>query len=121
MTYQFNPPIYRRYLHATGPETGGSSGTLCRWTLADQGFHCAHRKGAQRKHLDTTVVGYINSALSVILNIVLVIVIFGFFGVETTTFAALLAGVGIAIGAAWSGLLANFAAGSFWCCCGRLR
>jgi len=70
-------------------------------------------KALNRKHLDTTVVGYINSALSVILNIVLVIVIFGFFGVETTTFAALLAGVGIAIGAVWSGLLANFAAGSF--------
>jgi small conductance mechanosensitive channel len=33
--------------------------------------------------------------------------------VETTTFAALLAGVGIAIGAPWSGLLANFAAGIF--------
>jgi small conductance mechanosensitive channel len=32
---------------------------------------------------------------------------------ETTSFAALLAAAGIAIGAAWSGLLANFAAGGF--------
>lgn len=39
--------------------------------------------------------------------------ILGYLGVETTTFAALLAGVGIAVGAAWSGLLANFAAGVF--------
>ena len=37
----------------------------------------------------------------------------GFFGVETASFAALLVGVGLAIGAAWSGLLANFAAGFF--------
>jgi small conductance mechanosensitive channel len=34
-------------------------------------------------------------------------------GIETTSFAALLAAAGIAIGAAWSGLLANFAAGAF--------
>lgn len=66
-----------------------------------------------RRHLDSTIVRYVNSALSVTLNVVLVVLVLGFFGVETTTFAALLAGVGLAIGAAWSGLLANFAAGIF--------
>ena len=39
--------------------------------------------------------------------------ILGVFGVETTTFAALIAAAGVAIGLAWSGLLANFAAGAF--------
>jgi small conductance mechanosensitive channel len=43
----------------------------------------------------------------------LIVAILGFFGVETTTFAALLAAGGIAIGVAWGGLLANFAAGAF--------
>jgi len=38
------------------------------------------------------------------LNIALVIAILGFFGVETTTFAALLAAGGVAIGVAWGGL-----------------
>jgi small conductance mechanosensitive channel len=33
--------------------------------------------------------------------------------VETTTFAALIAAGGVAIGVAWGGLLANFAAGAF--------
>jgi small conductance mechanosensitive channel len=47
------------------------------------------------------------------LNIALVIAILGFFGVETTTFAALLAAGGVAIGVAWGGLLSNFAAGAF--------
>src|SRR5215831_15786603 len=41
------------------------------------------------------------------------IAILGFFGVETTSFAALLAGAGLAIGTAWGGILANFAAGVF--------
>lgn len=35
------------------------------------------------------------------------------FGVKTTSFATLLAGAGLAIGAAWSGMLGNFAAGVF--------
>ena len=43
----------------------------------------------------------------------LVVAVLGFFGVETTTFAALVAAGGVAIGVAWGGLLANFAAGAF--------
>ncbi|HXZ81321.1 MAG TPA: mechanosensitive ion channel family protein [Terriglobales bacterium] len=70
-------------------------------------------KALNRQRLDATIVRYISSALGIILNVVLIVALLGFFGVETTTFAALLAGVGIAIGAAWSGLLANFAAGVF--------
>ena len=50
--------------------------------------------------------------LSVLLNVVLIVAILGFFGVETTTFAALLAAGGVAIGVAWGGLLSNFAAHS---------
>jgi small conductance mechanosensitive channel len=51
--------------------------------------------------------------LSILLNMALVVAILGFFGVETTTFAALIAAGGVAIGVAWGGLLANFAAGAF--------
>ena len=70
-------------------------------------------KALTHQKMDATIARYISSALSVTLNVVLFIALLSFFGVETTTFAALLAGVGIAIGAAWSGLLANFAAGIF--------
>ena len=56
---------------------------------------------------------FFGNTLAVILNITLVLAILGYFGVETTSFAALLASAGLAIGAAWSGLLANFAAGIF--------
>ncbi len=65
------------------------------------------------RNLDATLQRYIANILGVGLNIVLVVAILGYFGVETTSFAALLAGVGLAVGAAWSGLLANFAAGAF--------
>jgi small conductance mechanosensitive channel len=55
----------------------------------------------------------VQNAVAAILNIVLVIAILGFFGVQTTSLAALIAAAGVAIGLAWSGLLANFAAGVF--------
>jgi small conductance mechanosensitive channel len=66
-----------------------------------------------RQHLDPTLTKYLGSVISITLNIALVIGILGYFGVQTTSFAALLAGAGVAIGAAWSGMLGNFAAGAF--------
>ena len=66
-----------------------------------------------RQKVDPTVIRYIQNAVAALLNIVLVIAILGFFGVQTTSLAALIAAAGVAIGVAWSGLLANFAAGIF--------
>src|SRR5688500_1969676 len=66
-----------------------------------------------RADFDATLARYLNTGLPVILNAVLIIAILGFFGVETTTFAAVLAAGGVAIGIAWGGLLTNFAAGAF--------
>lgn len=70
-------------------------------------------KALERQKLDPTVNGYVKSTLAVLLNIVLVVSLLGYFGIQTTTFAGLLAAVALAIGTAWSGLLANFAAGAF--------
>lgn len=67
----------------------------------------------KRQSVDITLVAYLTNFLVVALKIILIVAILGYFGVETTSFAALLAAVGIAIGAAWGGLLANFAAGVF--------
>ena len=70
-------------------------------------------KSLERQKIEPTVIRYIASTVNVALNILLVVGILGYFGIETTSFAALLAALGIAIGAAWSGLLANFASGVF--------
>lgn len=63
--------------------------------------------------LEPTLARYLTSIVSALLNIVLVLAIFDLFGVQTTSFAALLAGAGLAIGTAWGGLLTHFAAGVF--------
>ncbi len=71
------------------------------------------KKALRSQQIDATVAKYLSSVVGVVLQIVLIVAILGFFGIETTSFAALFAAAGIAIGAAWSGLLANFAAGIF--------
>ena len=83
-----------------------------RWLigLALRGMGLALERG---KKVDATLANYLKSILGVLLNVVLVVAILDIFGVKTTSFAAMLAGAGLAIGAAWGGLLAHFAAGVF--------
>ncbi len=71
------------------------------------------RRALNARHIDHTITTYVINTLVVALNIFLAMAILGRFGVETTSFAALLAGAGLAIGTAWAGMLANFAAGAF--------
>ena len=65
------------------------------------------------RKIDETLIRYLKSIISVLLTVVLILAILDIFGIRTTSFAALLAGAGLAIGAAWSGMLAHFAAGIF--------
>ena len=70
-------------------------------------------KRQNRNSVDPTLTKYLGSIVTIALNIALVLGILGYFGIQTTSFAAMLAGAGVAIGAAWSGMLGNFAAGAF--------
>jgi small conductance mechanosensitive channel len=83
-----------------------------RWliSIALRVFSAALERG---KRIDSTLATYLRSILSVLLNLVLILAILDIFGVKTTSFAALLAGAGLAIGTAWGGLLTHFAAGVF--------
>lgn len=83
-----------------------------RWVigLAVKAFNAVVARGQK---IDATLAKYLSSIISMVLTVVLVLSILDIFGVRTTSFAALLAGAGLAIGAAWSGLLSHFAAGVF--------
>lgn len=71
------------------------------------------RTALKKRLVDATLVNYANATSSFILKAFLILAILGIFGIETTSFSALLAATGVAIGMAWSGLLSNFAAGVF--------
>ncbi|MEO7640378.1 MAG: mechanosensitive ion channel family protein, partial [Ramlibacter sp.] len=83
-----------------------------RWLIgvARRLFQAAMHRG---KRIDETLSGYLGAVIGFVLNILLILAILDVFGVRTTSFAALLAGVGLAIGTAWGGLLQHFAAGVF--------
>jgi small conductance mechanosensitive channel len=66
-----------------------------------------------RQKIEPTVLRFVANTVAVVLNVTLVVAILGYFGVQTTTFAALIAAIGLAVGTAWAGLLSNFAAGAF--------
>ncbi|MCB9506521.1 MAG: mechanosensitive ion channel family protein [Myxococcales bacterium] len=82
-----------------------------RWLIGVAGRFI--QRSLESQKVDPTVLRYVGSIINVALNIVLLIGILGYFGVETTSFAAVIAAAGVAIGMAWAGLLANFAAGAF--------
>jgi small conductance mechanosensitive channel len=91
-------------------------GAIVVWIIGGWVIHLlikALSKTMQHRKIDSTLAKYAEGGASVALRILLVIVIFSMLGIETTSFAALLAAAGIAIGAAWAGLLAHFAAGVF--------
>ena len=63
------------------------------------------------RHYDASLQTFLLSFFKVVLNILLIITVASMLGVNTTSFAALIAGAGIAIGAALNGSLGNFAGG----------
>lgn len=69
------------------------------------------RRILTKRDIEASVKTFVGSLVNVILTILLIVSVVGALGVQTTTFAALLASAGVAIGMALSGNLANFAGG----------
>lgn len=65
----------------------------------------------QRRNVDVSVQSFLHSFLNIVMTILLVVSVIGALGVNTTSFAALLASAGVAVGMALSGHLQNFAGG----------
>ena len=64
-----------------------------------------------KRRVDAGVQSFVRSLVSILLTVLLIVAVIGKLGVETTSFAALLASAGVAIGMALSGNLQNFAGG----------
>ena len=65
----------------------------------------------QRRKVDAGVQSFVRSLVHILLMVLLVIAVISKLGIETTSFAALLASAGVAVGMALSGNLQNFAGG----------
>ena len=64
-----------------------------------------------RRHVDVGVQSFLRSLVRILLTLLLIISVISALGINTTSFAALLASAGVAVGMALSGNLQNFAGG----------
>ena len=65
----------------------------------------------QKRKVDASIQSFLKSIVNITLLIMLFLAVIGKLGIELTSFAALLASVGVAVGMALSGNLSNFAGG----------
>ena len=65
----------------------------------------------QKKEVEASLFTFIRSLVSITLNFIFVIILISVLGIETSSFIALFASAGVAIGMALSGTLQNFAGG----------
>lgn len=63
------------------------------------------------RNVDPSLQSFLYSAVKVLLNILLLLTVFGMLGVNLMSFAAILAGLAVGVGAALNGTLGNFAGG----------
>ena len=68
-------------------------------------------KALERSKVEPSLFSFLTSIVNVVLWLVLAIIIISIFGIETSSFIALFASAGVAIGMALSGTLQNFAGG----------
>ena len=68
-------------------------------------------KMLKRSNVDPSLYSFLTSIVSVVSWLLLLIVIISILGIETSSFIALFASAGVAIGMALSGTLQNFAGG----------
>ena len=69
------------------------------------------RRLMERRNVELSVKTFVMSLVNILLMILLIVSVVGTLGIETTSFAALLASAGVAVGMALSGNLSNFAGG----------
>lgn len=98
------------------PFAGKILGAIALWIIGRLIIGAIQRlaeRALERRHFDATLARYARSMLGVVLTILLLLSILSIFGIETASFAGIIAAAGVAIGMAWAGLLSNFAAGIF--------
>ena len=98
------------------PFGGKILGAIVLWVVGRVVISAVQRvaeRGLEHRKLDVTLSRYVRSVIGVALTVLLLLAVLSIFGVETASFAGLIAAAGVAIGMAWSGLLSNFAAGVF--------
>ncbi|MFV0265699.1 MAG: mechanosensitive ion channel family protein [Draconibacterium sp.] len=94
-----------------GPKLIGAIITLIvgMWVISI--IRSALRKRFEKRNVDPSLRGFLNSMIGIGLKIMLWVSVIGMMGVQMTSFIAILGAAGLAVGMALSGTLQNFAGG----------
>ncbi|HEX6892671.1 MAG TPA: mechanosensitive ion channel domain-containing protein [Chryseolinea sp.] len=68
-------------------------------------------RAMSRRHFDVSLQSFLSSMIGVGLKVLLLITVAGMLGIQTTSFVAIIGAMGLAVGLALQGSLANFAGG----------
>lgn len=102
-------------LIATGVELGGRIlGAIIIFFLGKMLVNWVNKlfaKVLMKRNVDASIQSFLKSIVNITLLVLLFLAVIGQLGIELTSFAALLASVGVAVGMALSGNLSNFAGG----------
>ena len=69
------------------------------------------RRGMDKAEFDASLKVFLGSLISITLKVILILIVAGMIGIETTSLIALVGAAGLAVGLALQGSLANFAGG----------
>ena len=69
------------------------------------------KKAFEKSNFDPTLAGFVSNTIRWLIILMAILAVLGVFGIETTSFAAVLGAAGLAIGLAFQGSLSNVAAG----------
>ena len=94
-----------------GPKLIGALITLIVGMWVISVLRGAISKRMEKKEVDASLRGFLNSMIGITLKLMLWIAVIGMMGVEMTSFIAILGAAGLAVGMALSGTLQNFAGG----------
>jgi small conductance mechanosensitive channel len=89
-------------------------GAIVMWTIGSWAIKRVKNlliKAMDKVEYDESLEKFISSLIVGMLKILLIVVVLGYLGIETTSFAAILAAAGLAIGLSLQGSLSNFAGG----------
>lgn len=89
---------------------GALVGLFAAWLIAGA-LGRAVRRGGEARNLDATLVRFFASMVRNLVLVAAVVAILGVFGIETSSFAAIIGAAGLAVGLAFQGTLGSFAAG----------
>lgn len=111
LLFTINWDLFTEYIYSYGPKIVGAILVLIIGLWMIKLITNAFGKMMRKKNTDPSLQGFLKSIVSILLKVLLFLSVMGMVGIEATSFIAIIAAAGLAVGLALQGTLQNFAGG----------